>query len=91
MTAVAGGDTFPVRKPDPGHLLGLLARMGAEPAAAVMLGDSQNDVLAAARAGLPAIVVAHGYGRVPVRELGAEVVIVSFSELPGALATLGRT
>ena len=80
-----------VRKPDPGHLLGLLGRMGADPAAAVMLGDSRNDVLAAARAGLPAIVVAHGYGRVPARELGAEVVIESFSELPGALAALGRT
>lgn len=89
--AVAGGDSFPVRKPDPGHLLGLLGRMGADPAAAVMLGDGQNDVLAAARAGLPAIVVAHGYGRVPVHELGAEVVIESFSELPGALAALGRT
>ena len=89
--AVAGGDSFPVRKPDPGHLLGLLGRMGADPAVAVMLGDGQNDVLAAARAGLPAIVVAHGYGRVPVHELGAEVVIESFSELPGALAALGRT
>ncbi len=89
--AVAGGDSLPVRKPDPGHLLGLLGRMGADPAAAIMLGDSQNDVLAAARAGLPAIVVAHGYGRVPVHELGAEVVIESFSELPGALAALGRT
>ena len=89
--AVAGGDSFAVRKPDPGHLLGLLGRMGADPAAAVMLGDSRNDVLAAARAGLPAIVVAHGYGRVPARELGAEVVIESFSELPGALAALGRS
>ena len=89
--AVAGGDSFPVKKPDPGHLLALLGQMGADPAAAVMLGDSQNDVLAAARAGLPVIVVAHGYGRVPVHELGAEVVIESFSELPGALAALGRT
>ncbi len=89
--AVAGGDSFPVRKPDPGHLLGLLGRMGADPAVAVMLGDGQNDVLAARRAGLPAIAIAHGYGRVPARELGADVVIESFAELPGALAALGRT
>ncbi len=89
--AVAGGDSFPVRKPDPGHVLGLLRRMGADPAVAVMLGDGPNDVLAARRAGLPAIAIAHGYGRVPAHELGAEVVIESFSELPGALAALGRT
>ena len=88
--AVAGGDSFPVKKPDPGHLLGLLGEMGAAPASAVMLGDSENDVLAAQRAGLPAIAVAHGYGRVPARELGADLVIEAFSELPGALAALGQ-
>ncbi len=88
--ALAGGDSFPVKKPDPGHLLGLLGRMGAAPASAVMLGDGQNDVLAARRAGLPMIAVAHGYGRVPAQALGADLVIESFSELPGALASLGR-
>jgi phosphoglycolate phosphatase len=88
--AVAGGDSFPVKKPDPGHLLGLLGQIGAEPDSAVMLGDGLNDALAARRAGLPLIAVAHGYGRVPVEELGADLVIETFSELAGALAALGR-
>ncbi len=87
--AVSGGDSLPVRKPDPGHLLGLLEGLGAAPGAAVMLGDSANDVRAARAAGLPAIAIAHGYGGTPARELGANRVIECFAELPAALAALG--
>ncbi len=87
--AVSGGDSLPVKKPDPGHLLGLLEVLGAAPGAAVMLGDSTNDVQAARAAGLPAIAIAHGYGGTPARELGADRVIESFAELPAALAALG--
>lgn len=90
MEAVAGGDTFPVRKPDPGHLLGLLALLGAPPGAAVMLGDGANDVAVARAAGLPVVAVAHGYGTTPAHELGADAVIAHFDELPAALAALGR-
>jgi phosphoglycolate phosphatase len=87
--AVSGGDSLPVKKPDPGHLLGLLEVLGAAPGAAVMLGDSRNDVQAAQAAGLPAIAIAHGYGGTPAQELGADRVIESFDELPAALAALG--
>ncbi len=91
--AVSGGDSLPVKKPDPGHLLGLLEALGvapgAAPGAAVMLGDSRNDVAAARAAGLPAIAIAHGYGGTPARELGADRVIECFAELPAALAALG--
>ncbi len=87
--AISGGDSLAVKKPDPGHLLGLLAKLGAPPDAAVMLGDSANDILAAKAAGLPAIAIAHGYGGIPARELGADRVIESFAELPAALAALG--
>ncbi|MFQ5468341.1 MAG: phosphoglycolate phosphatase [Kiloniellaceae bacterium] len=87
--AVAGGDTFPVKKPAPEHILGLLARMGGSPAHAAMVGDSPNDVRAARAAGLPVVAVAHGYGPVPARELGADRLIESLAELPAALAALG--
>ena len=88
--AVAGGDSFPVRKPDPEHLLGLLRLMKSPPEAAVMLGDGHNDVLAARAAGLPVIVIDHGYGPLPARDLDPDRVIEDFSELPAALAALGR-
>jgi len=84
--AVAGGDTFAVRKPDPGHLHGVLDALGAAPSEAIMLGDSLNDVLAARGAGVPAITIANGYGPVPAHELGADVLIETFAELPDALA-----
>lgn len=88
--AVAGGDTFAVRKPDPGHVLGLLAAMAARPESAVMLGDGANDVRVARAAGLPVVAVASGYGPVPVEELDPDVVIAEIAELPGALDRLGR-
>ena len=84
--AVAGGDTFAVKKPDPGHLHGLLETMGAAPAQAVMLGDGRNDVLAARGTGLPVIAFASGYGPVPAHELGADALIETFADLPAALA-----
>ncbi len=84
--AVAGGDTFAVRKPDPGHVHGVLDTLSARPSQAVMLGDSLNDVLAAHGAGLPAIAITSGYGPVPAHELGADALIETFAELPDALA-----
>ena len=38
FSAVGGGDSYPVRKPDPAHLLAVLAEAGGDPARAVMVG-----------------------------------------------------
>jgi phosphoglycolate phosphatase len=62
--AVGGGDSFPVRKPDPRHLLETLALTGGQTDAAVMLGDHSNDVAAARGAGILCIFAAWGYGTV---------------------------
>jgi len=62
VRAIGGGDSFPVRKPDPAHLLRTLERVGGAPNRAVMLGDHHNDIHAAAGAGLPAIFATWGYG-----------------------------
>ena len=48
FSAVGGGDTFPVRKPDPAHLIATLRAAGGDPGRAVMSGDHHNDVAAAA-------------------------------------------
>ncbi len=87
---VAGGDTFPARKPDPAPLHGILDQLGATPGEAIMLGDSRNDVLAARAAGLPVIAIASGYGPVPPQDLNADVLIDTFADLPGALATVAN-
>ncbi len=85
FAAVTGGDTFPVRKPDAGHILGTIEKAGARPQDAVMIGDSINDILAARNAGIPSIAVTFGYSDVPVTELGADHVISRFSELNAEL------
>ncbi len=86
----AGADSFDVRKPHPGHILNLLARMGAAPGEALMVGDSIHDVKAAKAAGLPVIAVSWGYTLTPARELGADAVIDRFDDLLAAAARLPR-
>lgn len=85
---VAGGDTFPVRKPHAGHILGLLERLGVAPDHAVMVGDSTNDVVSARAAGIPVVAVSFGYTSVPPEKLGADRLIHHFGDLPAALAGL---
>lgn len=85
---VIGGDTLPVKKPDPEHLLEAVRRLGGDPAATVMIGDSAPDIDAARAARIPSVCVTFGYTRVPPQELGADVLISHFDELPGALARL---
>jgi phosphoglycolate phosphatase len=86
---VAGGDRFAVRKPDPGHLLGLIAELGGRPEAAAMIGDNENDAAAAHAAGLPLVLMRYGYARVDPDTLAADALLDAFTELPGALERLG--
>jgi phosphoglycolate phosphatase len=90
ITDVAGADTFPVRKPDPRHILMLIERMGCDPKRSVMIGDSIHDVEAAHGAGLPAVLVGWGYTVKPASGLGANAVIQRFDALPEALGTLAK-
>jgi phosphoglycolate phosphatase len=73
LQAVGGGDSFPVRKPDPAHLLATLVRAGGKPDRAVMLGDHRNDVVAARGAGVACIFAAWGYGPVAMAHGGDAV------------------
>jgi 2-phosphoglycolate phosphatase len=52
---VLGGDSLPTRKPDPEMLLEAADRLGIEPPACLMLGDSDVDIDAARAAGMPAL------------------------------------
>ena len=85
---VLGGDSLPVRKPHPRHLLAALEAMGVEPSRAAMVGDSANDVAAARAAGLPVVLVSFGYTAIPAAELGGDALIHRFADLPAALAGL---
>jgi len=80
FSTVGAGDSFPVRKPDPAHLLATLRAAGGEVGEAVMAGDHRNDVLAAHGAGVPCVFAAWGYGTPSMAE-GAAAVAQDFPEL----------
>ncbi len=80
FAAIGGGDSFPVRKPDPRHLLATLAAAGGVAQRAVMAGDHANDVAAARGAGVPCIFAAWGYGGAAMGE-GAQAVASDVGEV----------
>ena len=88
FAAVGAGDSFPVRKPDPAHLLATLRAAGGAPEAAVMAGDHRNDVLAAHGARVPCVFAAWGYGT-PAMAAGATAVARDFVELGAIVRGLG--
>ncbi len=77
FAALTGGDSFPVRKPDPDHVRRTLALAGGEPARAAMVGDSAHDIAAGRGAGLRTIHAAWGYGTAD----GADAVAMRFDEV----------
>ncbi len=81
FAAVTGGDTFSVRKPDAGHILGTIERAGGNPLASVMIGDSINDILAARNAEIASVAVDFGYSDVPVESLSPDRIISHFDQL----------
>ena len=85
--ALAGGDTLPVKKPDGRHLSWVVEALGGGSAA--MVGDNGNDVKAARAAGVPVVAMTYGYPRMPVQELGADILLDHFTDLPDALRRLG--
>lgn len=88
FAAVCGGDTFPGRKPDPVHLGGTILRAGGELARAVMIGDSVTDLDAARNCRVPCVLMDYGYTDVPAAELGADIVLSDFRDMPRAAESL---
>ncbi|MDH3242193.1 MAG: HAD-IA family hydrolase [Alphaproteobacteria bacterium] len=87
---LAGGDSYPVRKPHPGHLLRPLERLGLDPKLAVMVGDSHIDADAARDAGIPFIAVSYGYAGQRRGEMEAVSTVDRFADVTGAIAQLAE-
>lgn len=85
VDAVAGGDRFAYRKPDPRHLLDTLALLGVAPSAAIMVGDNEHDMAVARGAGTGAVLVTWGYARTPLDEIDADARIDTLAALPPLL------
>jgi phosphoglycolate phosphatase len=84
---VVSGDTLPRSKPDPLPLLHAAAHFGAEPARALMIGDSISDVKAARAAGFTIFCMSYGYNHgQDIRDYHPDVVLDALTEVKGLLA-----
>ncbi|GGJ05701.1 phosphoglycolate phosphatase [Halopseudomonas pertucinogena] len=79
---IIGGDTLPVKKPDPAGLIRVMQEAGVAPQHSLFVGDSRNDVQAARAAGVKVVAVSYGYnhGR-PIEEEQPDLLVDSLDAL----------
>ena len=83
IDAVQGSCTGLPRKPDPAPLLNVIEKLGATPADALYVGDSETDVQTARAAGVDVVLVSYGYTAVPAADLGADKVYDTLADIVG--------
>ena len=78
--AVVGGDSLPVRKPDPTPLRHVVTTLGA--ATPLYVGDSETDAATAQAAGVPFALFTGGYRQTPVEALPHDFAFDDWAALP---------
>jgi phosphoglycolate phosphatase len=82
---IYGGDSFPLKKPDPQGLRSLMEQAGAQPEETVMIGDSKVDIETARNAGTWSVGCAFGFGPQNLMETPPDVLVSSATEWTEAL------
>ena len=88
FAAVCGQDTFAWSKPDGRVLIQTIERAGGTRERAIMVGDSRTDIETARNAGVPVIAVTFGYSDTPITDLGPDITVGHFDDLPEAARRL---
>ena len=83
---IYGGDSFPLKKPDPMGLRALMDEALAAPEETLMIGDSKVDVLTARNAGAWTLGCQFGFGPQNLMEVPPDIVVDSAADWPAALA-----
>lgn len=86
--SIVGPDTLGIAKPDPRPFREAVSRLGLVAPRAIMVGDSETDILTARNAGVPVIGVPFGYTPRPVEEFGPDRMISHFDEAHDAIQDL---
>ena len=81
---VIGGDTLPVRKPDPAPLRAALAALEADET--LYVGDSEVDEATARAASVPFALFEHGYRKTPLDRVAPAMRFGDFVALPALAA-----
>lgn len=87
--SVIGGDSLPLKKPDPAPLRASLAELGADPLhpRAFYVGDSEYDATCAQATGVPFLLFTRGYRHKDVSELPHHEAFDDFTALPGLIGS----
>lgn len=80
FAAIYGGDSFPLKKPDPMGLNKLISEAGATPQQTLMIGDSKVDVLTARNAGAWSLGCQFGFGPQNLHEEMPDVLVDSAND-----------
>jgi phosphoglycolate phosphatase len=75
--SIYGGDSFPIKKPDPMGLRAIMNEAGALPHQTLMIGDSKVDVMTARNAGAWSLGCQFGFGPQNLMEAPPDVVVDS--------------
>ena len=86
--SLVGADTLPVRKPDPAPLLEAARRLGGDPRACILIGDSDTDRNTARAAAVPSVLVTFGPAGGDMVALKPEALLDDYSALPAVTAAL---
>ena len=78
---VLGGEVLKQRKPDPAPLQYCLDKIGVSNDKAVMIGDSDNDIIAGLNAKICTVFFTYGYNRANLDELDIDYKFDSFTQL----------
>jgi phosphoglycolate phosphatase len=82
---IFGGDSFENKKPDPQGALTVVKELGATPADAAMVGDSDVDIQTARNTGMLAIGVSYGFGQHDRQACPADFYVDTLTELPSLI------
>ena len=85
---MVGANTLPVRKPDPAPLREAIARLGGDPAKAVLIGDTGTDRKTGLAAGVPVVLVSFGPEGAGISRLNPDAMLHHYDDLPALVARL---
>lgn len=88
--SLVGADTLPVRKPNPEPLFEATRRLGVDPKACLLVGDSDTDRNTARSAGVPSVLVTFGPSGEDMAALEPEALLDDYAALPSVVAALLR-
>lgn len=85
FSALLGGDSLPLRKPDPEHLHATARALGRR--TMIFVGDSEVDAETAKAAGVPFLLFTEGYRKSPMTAIAHDAAFDDWAALPDLVAT----